>query len=629
MRHLSLERTSSRKRSGWLRCIVFCAVAVSSIQGTARAASHEDSVTAQGHVFNVVDYGATPDDDTPDDEAMQRADAAAGPGFAVIVFPAGRYVRRTPWIPKSNRLYVGPGVIQRAAHTNIRLVDASGLKSVVFDGLTFDGNKGLQPPVTASTAYGIVLSDSSDIAFRRCVVTKFARYSLRFERSSRIVLQENRIDGGEGAQGVPSCALLWTTDSGVVAENVRVLDNEFIRDDQNSYWAVAQFQPYPAGQSGRDVVFSGNHVRMPFRVSAINALPLEVARVDGFVVSNNSVVGGAMGISIAGSSSGTVVGNHVELGAPENYARDKWNHKGIEVTDSQDIALTGNTIAGRGFAGCGIRVNKNNSAISISGNIVRHMNDDACGIELSNSTDSTASSNIVEAGATTRYGLFVGRSSNVVLQGNVIRDSRQGPYPSLFVFESSNVMCAGNLVSHFGDFGIRSSNNSQITVTNNHVEDGAAASVGIFAEGGSKTSVAIIAGNTIASVAVGVRVLRLDRVRISHNTLQSATKAPIRLDVSPGAPLNHVNVRDNLFDNFGSEEPPIRINPLNASSFGDDIDIEYEATAPPRAAPCVPGIRVRNSHPNAQSADPTAIVTGWRCVPGTRRWVSERVSATE
>jgi len=61
------------------------------LAGAASVPTPEPPLARSSSVFNVVDFGAKGDSQTPDSEAIQKALDAAGRVGGTVCFPAGRY----------------------------------------------------------------------------------------------------------------------------------------------------------------------------------------------------------------------------------------------------------------------------------------------------------------------------------------------------------------------------------------------------------------------------------------------------------------------------------------------------------------------------------------------------------
>jgi hypothetical protein len=590
------------------------------------------STTAAGRpsrLFNVLDFGATPNDDSDDSSAITAADDAAGSSLGVVYFPPGTYIVGSSLRPKSNRIWTGPGVIRRKSATNIPLLAADGVSNFTLDGLTLDGAKARQQPLSPSTAPGNQFSNCSHLTIRNVTITGFGRYPLRVTNGKHVLVTASRFDGGEGASGVSSDMLLFDTTAST--DDVRVIGNVFDRVE-DSWWSVVQFRGSGAGtKTATHLVFTGNRVSMPFKVRSINALAVEFGvGASYFSATGNVISGGAMAISLSQVDSGSVTGNHLEVGDAENAVAFGADHKGIEVTGSNDISITANSITGKGFLVSGVRVNRANARVVVSGNTIGRLGEHASswGIEYSNSTDGVISANVIDGNGAAPTGISATNAAGLVIDANVIGNLRGAPASSAIrVFGVSSIMMSDNQIRSSSEYAIRVNGSSQFTVHGNQIRD--APTWGIYIEGGKATVNGTVSANVISAPCASAAILIKDvpGVIVSGNVLEvtGATGYPISLQAASRG-MEKVIVRDNVM--HGGREPSVLATGVAGGPFEGASSIEWSSPSRPLGGPCTVGMRVSNAKLAELGSPGTRyVVSGWRCTatgnPGT--WAEERV----
>jgi parallel beta-helix repeat protein len=527
-------------------------------------------------VINVKDFGAAGDGVTDDVAAITAADAVAGSSFATVYFPAGTYIIGSEWSPRSNRLYRGDATLKRKASTNIRVWFGNGISDATFEGLVFDGNKANQAALSGSTAAGVQCSNCTDLTIRGCRVVNFARYPMEISTGTRVRVVDSYFDGGEGASGVSSATLIFDTAGASTTDGVVVANNMFERTETS--WApMVQFRGNANGsKSAQHISFEGNRVKLPFAVAAINALGVEFGSGAAyFAATGNTLSGGSMGFSIAGSDSGTISGNHLDIGDATNATAFGADHKGIELTSANDVTVSGNLINGRGALVQGIRANATNARLALVGNEVMNLGAHAqttC-IEFGNSSYGTITDNVCDGNANAYYGVRVFTANHVLVGSNVLRNLKSGA--SIYGVSAATVdglAISGNEIPSAPETAIYVLNSSGWTISGNVVRNGT--TYGIFAQATGGQTDGTITGNTISGTGMTLGVLLKDykRVAVTGNTvsLTAGGSNGIVLQGTAAASTDHLTIRGNRVVVVGTR---VYFNSAIAN-FGPNIDTQ-------------------------------------------------------
>jgi hypothetical protein len=578
---------------------------------------------------NVRSYGAKGDGVTDDATAIQAADTAAGTGGRVF-FPEGTYIVGTALAPSSNRTWFGEkATLKRKAATNVRLINASNASAVTLDGLTLDGNKANQAAISAATAYGNVFT-GDDITVRNCTITGFSRYPLRFDRSSRVVVRDSVFDGGEGAAGVPSSTLYWATDSGVVPEDFKVINNRFFRDEPTPRWPVLQFRPYPADQRAKGALATKNVIVIVNGAADVAAIGIEVAYVDGFSLVDNWITGGAMGISIAGATGGVATENKLWVGDAVSAAAFNADHKAIEITNATTVTASKNVIDGRGHLVSGIRAGTANADLIITENQIFNLGSFSAGfdagpwgISSEGSTGVLIAKNIIDGNLTAVFGVYVNTSTGVTVSTNEIRRILATGY-GIRAYASARVTIESNQIPGAPDFPIYVRNTSRFKITKNTIEDGDL--WGIYADQNDGTSsIGSIEDNLIvgAYASAGVLLKEIPRVSVTMNRINTSAGYGVALQqATTSMPFTLI-----LANSISAPNNPPVLATVAVGGLSTTSRVEWMWTSAPSGGNGVPGMRVIDTAAAESGTAGTKYTrTGWRCVtygtPGT--WVEER-----
>lgn len=395
--------------------------------------TNRDSNTINAdNLFNVMLEGGAQRDGSSDDQAeFQRA---IDSGRHIYVPGPGTYSIGDPGIVISNAnqtLILGPGVTLKTADGADQLIvlSAAGTSVVaeVPNTATLDGNR------TNTTAVTIVdIEDVADCQIIGLNITNGSEFGIRIGDAPRPVIKGNHISNtadtsiqnvyttvGDNAGGVYSDNVCDRTseDPGSVVGNGILIHG----DDGTGVFVT-------------DFAVQNNKVLLPQDPTG-DHLGIEIFNGKVGVIEGNIVEGGSFGISVAaGSSKIAVVGNTV----------NKVSSLGIEIAESSQCSVIGNTSDCADFGGTPIIVDTTD-LIAVTGNTC---NGESRGIQFKDDTRSTASGNTITINAD-GSGFFSQGSDGLVIGFNTYRQTDTGSGSAIYMLQPTNTEIAGGFSSGF------------------------------------------------------------------------------------------------------------------------------------------------------------------------------------
>lgn len=350
---------------------------------------------------NVKAHGAVGDDSTDDTTAFGLAQDAAGSGGTVFV-PDGTYQVTGLALSSSDQRWVlsKKAVIKRRASSASTVVTISA-SGVEFEGGTIDGNKA----AAGTGVYGIkVTADHCKVL--RTYVKDTKNYGIYGENVSNFDIHFNRVTDSDNI-GI----FVQTTAAGNATDaDCSIIGN---RVDRSSLGAGITAGAIHVHGTDPSKVYRtriiGNTTALPTSPTGTDPIGIEVwgDTTSGgsaySVISGNTTVGGAMGISVAASPYSAVTGNTI-LG-PDTF--------GIELAVSDFCSVVGNTVNGNALPTKLIVVDQSRHCV-VEGNVCDAPASGGTGIFVGSSTSTDATCNTVVANKIK----FTGAGKGIWLQSN-------------------------------------------------------------------------------------------------------------------------------------------------------------------------------------------------------------------
>jgi hypothetical protein len=391
--------------------------------------------------------------------------------------------------------------------------------------------------------------------------------------------------GAAGRREGSSASIAAFVTAAHTASNTRVSNNTFIRSN-TSWYPVIQVRGDNTSLDNTHggIVVSGNIVKVPFASGLVNAIGIEIG--DGaydFAVTGNSLAGGAMGISLSGVQYGTVAGNNIEVGDAASAAALGLDHKAIEVAGASYVTVTGNTVNGRGFLVCGVRISPSVPGV-VNGLVVSGNSFTGFG--------PTASARVIE--------LF-GVENRVVVSNNVINANSNAE--GIVVNQSTGTVVNGNQIYAALTNGIRVQDTVGATVSGNHIQDASVRGIDIISSTGVTGSNLAVTGNTVTGTTStqGILADGYQNTTITGNAIFITGTYGVQVQASSGSVVN-VRVANNDIS-ISSE----KILLTSTSTYGAGNYFETTGTGIPAGGYHTVGFTVWNTAPVAGGTP------GWVC----------------
>ena len=371
-----------------------------------------------GYTYNVLDYGAIPDDDLDDTGAIQDAvDAAEAATSGRVVFPYGEYTvdAETEIVSGSNMTFdLTSGATLKAsanADGSYRILRIYGASNVRVLGGTFIGDRDDHVGSSGESGMCISILGSDNVFIDGVTLEKAWGDGLYIGVGADTTMATNIT--------VANCTVRDNRRQGCSithAENVKFIGCTFSNTAGTNPQCGVDIEPN-TGQSVTSVSFSGCHFSDNVG--------------DGILVSGTA--GAVDGVVV----DGCVFTGNASLGAAQ---------ASIKLYAATNVSLLGNTILDSDMQG--IRADTT-SSVTISGNAVSNIQ--THGIYVKNSDNVSVSGNTVKgaslAANNTSYGIYVlGASDLIQVSGNTVALNTDGNNQkhALVVEASTRVNCVGN-----------------------------------------------------------------------------------------------------------------------------------------------------------------------------------------
>ncbi|MFA5706546.1 MAG: right-handed parallel beta-helix repeat-containing protein [Candidatus Neomarinimicrobiota bacterium] len=356
------------------------------------------------YVHNIVDYGATPDDNSDDSTAIDAAIAAASAGDTVF-FPAGEFHHSTQLDCVTGVTYAGTGpssIIKSYDGSTEYGFRGSSISDIVMRDLTLDGN--------GTSLAGIYLTDADQIIVDRVVIQNnngtgawFVGNTTNISISDSQILNHTSETAAE-AYGIlfrhgieraiiSGCKIDGTVHSGVGVMNVDQPDY-VVRD--------VKITENNISNTGNGIFIAGTYD------------PLDDNFATDIIVTGNTLSGIADGIDFSAVERG-VISNNIVM---DNVGlRD-----GSAIWQCNDITVTGNifkNLGARGILLCGPFYGDEGSwgdignhgceRILITGNVIKDCNQEdngaISGIDMTVETEHATITGNYISGENHKYGI--------------------------------------------------------------------------------------------------------------------------------------------------------------------------------------------------------------------------------
>jgi hypothetical protein len=197
---------------------------VASLAGSASVRAAEGSGARTASVFNVVDFGAKGDGQTPDSEAIQKALDAAGAVGGTVYLPAGRYPCHDLKVHAHTTLLAEPQWGYRGDAGAMLLLDSeeadcllniTGAFGVHLHGLFLQGRRQAKKPI-----HGVFLNNAQKyspqedaIVIDDCKIERFSGHGVQLLRIWLFIIRHSIFQGNQG------CGVQITGWDGFVTDN--------------------------------------------------------------------------------------------------------------------------------------------------------------------------------------------------------------------------------------------------------------------------------------------------------------------------------------------------------------------------------------------------------------------------
>ena len=482
--------------------------------------------TPSAATLNVKDYGAVGDGGTDDTAAIQRA-LDAGAGKQVLV-PAGTYKVGPLWERTSTTINLDSGarlLLAPGSNANLITVTATGA-SVIGSG-TLDGNRAAQ---TRGAAIGV--GGANGVTIRGVRVVNTAQCGIYATNASNLTVSGVTVAGTDYV-GILIEAL--TRDiAGLVIENSRV-----DRSSQGASIVESGIVVHHGPTSNLlGVRVSNNTIVMPRGPLDENAVAMEIyGGTDGAVIRDNVTTGGAIGITLAGTTGGLLTGNTVS--GAKTY--------GIEVAHaSNGSTVSSNTVQCAGYTSEGVVLDDASAGNAVSGNTISGCVDRGVTVNTGSDRTTISGNHVGQSGG---YAVEVLRSRLVAVADNVL-DGGGSALKGVVAEASPGMTATGNRISRFTTRGVLLYRSDQSTVANNVVSQSKGYAVHVISAGG-----VTVTRNTLDGASAAPKGLVLDTssdVTISENAFSDFTQHGVLLCATSPTVLDRIFIRRNTFANTGT-----------------------------------------------------------------------------
>jgi hypothetical protein len=385
-------------------------------------------------VWNVLDYGMTAraDVSSPLSSLITSVSAAGG---GVVFIPAGTFYAADVPLAANVTLQMGPRAVLRLPNGSTAdaiLTIPTGANNITVTGGTLDGNRATYAGASGRGIHGY-LTTAAGVTIRGVNFVNFSESGIYLATGiSKVTVTE--------------CAFTSMGLHAVISyggAEVEISRNRVDRtgDPIAANTTSIQFYVYAAATvTGPRII--GNHITGAEGTGAENALigiSWDVqpgGHCDGGVISGNKIRQGSMGISQAGVTNSSVVGNTIKA----------MDYAGIEVAGSKGVSVTGNVIDGKGL-GCGIMVNPTGGCanLAIIGNSIANWGDNYQwgGIYVNEMTSGTIANNTLTGKYTKGESIYLMNVVDSTISGNVVRTTSANVAVHLI---AGSVNCDGNVI---------------------------------------------------------------------------------------------------------------------------------------------------------------------------------------
>jgi|GEM_PF-3143709 len=465
--------------------------------------------------------------------------------------------------------------------TGIRVENSNGVEAGAGEGIGADSN------IVSDVEYGVYVQGGDAIEVDNNDIDN-ATYGVYANGTSNVLIIDNLIS--TGLAGVTVSGGTNATVGGFGGDNF--IDGYTTGVHMNTVggFEVSYNTISNTGTTGVDVdAGTGGVVKNNAISGSTTVTGIDVADHDGIIVDANTLTGFDatnginVGISIDSSFNAEVTNNVLTnmdvdgirvfngsdgtnvQGNTVNDTAQVAGSEAIWVDNSDSVTVLNNTVK-RSFVGIGGFNSDNLTVDSNTGSIIR------TGIKLDNVHTALVNLNnmIVTAAAPTEtVGVDAKNSSNLTITNNTLEDFLTA---GIRIVDSETALVDGNTVRD-ADFGIRANNVSNLVVTNNNLDGrvapGKGAGSGIFVGFSEGAVIGTMGnGNTVTDFTGGIRVTDSAESLVEDNTVTSFTATGVRI-INSGM----TDVHSNAIDNAGATGVGISVETSNGSTVSEnDID---------------------------------------------------------
>lgn len=330
-----------------------------------------------------------------DAASVHAARNAAGVG-GTVYFPPRTYTVTTLLANVAGQqwIFAAGSLLKIADGSNADAIQISA-PDVTLTGPVIEGNKANQ-----TNGSGGILVNGERAVVDRAVINNARGVAINVVRSNASVNDCRISESGDAGIGVTATA------SGSIS-NISVTNNTITNTAIGPYGIRIKGET-PA--TANYIRVTGNHVSLP--AGNTSGLCIEIfGKAHNATVSNNTTVGGRMGISVDKSDNASVSGNSI-IGA---------SAFGLEVVGALNASITANTVDGAGVTA---------RCLSIS----------------TNTKYATVSANSFQGWAPNGFAVHASSTDHIVFGGNSLR----GPYQPIILQSVTNFLMTGNMVAGQG-----------------------------------------------------------------------------------------------------------------------------------------------------------------------------------
>jgi nitrous oxidase accessory protein NosD len=392
-------------------------------------------------------WGVTGDGSTDDTAALEAASAGGGPNSTVIIPPGFNCLvsSEVNLQAAGQRLLAYGATISRAAAFTGLAVVRVGAANVTIEGLTLDGND------KASDGISVTAGAADGMAIRHCEIYN-CLYGISANSTSDVIVEHNYVHD-VAAYSMRAHNIADTRP----LSNIQVLSNRFDQSDQEpstSTQAVLLIRGSATNLTS-DCEVSGNTFIQCEDPASSSALNCELRYVDGAVVTGNYGKDGSMLVSVAIASNIVVSGNVCD--GATFYGIEV---AGIDPTGCFNIAVSGNTIRGRGRLnyGVGIQGTALSEGVVISGNSIQGTT--LYGVFVNDQWDDvsiTGNRIDITEDASGQFGIYLDGSSDhidrVSISGNVLNGNDVGE-KAIYLRDVRYASVSGNAMPEWTEHGV-------------------------------------------------------------------------------------------------------------------------------------------------------------------------------